>query len=247
MAAADRRATRRPRARASYVERAEIVDVAQTLAAGHVVCAESDVALVGLHIAIKTASRPQWIWSTFEQVDNVPPAGEGEAREPDARDAGVPYAYFDPSKPGRLWPPFGADGALPVDWTNPPQLDPAPDAGRPPASDRPVDHGGEPRLLERARREGDRMGALHAGRRPVADGPWTSRRRTTTAAIFREVRKAPARATNPTSRRAAPEENLTNATMETYLQDRPSSCMACHQAVSNARGGDFVGVLAGVR
>ncbi len=110
----------------SYVERARIVDVARTLAAGRVVCAERDVALVGLHIAIKTASRPQWIWSTFDQVDNVPPAGEGEAREPDARDAGVPYAYFDPSKPRRLWPPFGADGTLPVNWTNPPKLDPVP-------------------------------------------------------------------------------------------------------------------------
>ena len=32
--------------------------------------------------------------------------------------------------------------------------------------------------------------------------------------------------------------------METYLQDRPSSCIACHRAISNARGGDFVGVFA---
>lgn len=31
------------------------------------------VGLVGLHIVQKTSSRPQWIWSTFEQVDNVPP------------------------------------------------------------------------------------------------------------------------------------------------------------------------------
>jgi hypothetical protein len=30
------------------------------------------VGLVGLHIVQKTSSRPQWIWSTFEQVDNVP-------------------------------------------------------------------------------------------------------------------------------------------------------------------------------
>ena len=30
------------------------------------------VGLVGLHIAHKTASRPEWIWSTFEQVDNDP-------------------------------------------------------------------------------------------------------------------------------------------------------------------------------
>jgi hypothetical protein len=33
------------------------------------------VGLVGLHIVQKTPSRPQWIWSTFEQVDNVPPPG----------------------------------------------------------------------------------------------------------------------------------------------------------------------------
>lgn len=31
------------------------------------------VGLVGLHIVQKTPSRPQWIWSTFEHVDNVPP------------------------------------------------------------------------------------------------------------------------------------------------------------------------------
>ena len=39
-------------------------------------------------------------------------------REPDARDAGVPYAYFDPSKPKRLWPPFASAGTLPS--THPP-------------------------------------------------------------------------------------------------------------------------------
>jgi hypothetical protein len=31
------------------------------------------VGLVGLHIVQKTPTRPQWIWSTFEQIDNVPP------------------------------------------------------------------------------------------------------------------------------------------------------------------------------
>ncbi|MGC4102442.1 hypothetical protein [Ferruginibacter sp.] len=29
------------------------------------------VGLVGMHIAAKTSSSPQWIWATFEQVDNV--------------------------------------------------------------------------------------------------------------------------------------------------------------------------------
>jgi hypothetical protein len=35
-------------------------------------CAAVTVALVGLHIMQKTASRPQWIWSSFEQVDTAP-------------------------------------------------------------------------------------------------------------------------------------------------------------------------------
>jgi hypothetical protein len=35
-------------------------------------CTQKTVGLVGLHIVQKTPSRPQWIWSSFEQVDNVP-------------------------------------------------------------------------------------------------------------------------------------------------------------------------------
>jgi len=37
-------------------------------------CREKTVGLVGLHIAQKTPSRPQWIWTSFEQNDLVPPA-----------------------------------------------------------------------------------------------------------------------------------------------------------------------------
>jgi hypothetical protein len=36
-------------------------------------CARTTVGLIGLHIAQKTPSRPQWIWSSFEQVETVPP------------------------------------------------------------------------------------------------------------------------------------------------------------------------------
>ena len=35
-------------------------------------CEEKKVALVGLHFVHKTKSRPQWIWTTFEHIDNVP-------------------------------------------------------------------------------------------------------------------------------------------------------------------------------
>src|SRR5262249_27518741 len=38
-------------------------------------CQNLTVGLVGLHIVVKTPSRPAWIWSTFEQVDNVPAIG----------------------------------------------------------------------------------------------------------------------------------------------------------------------------
>jgi len=39
-------------------------------------CERQLVGLVGLHIATKTQSDPQWLWSTFEQVDNAPSRGE---------------------------------------------------------------------------------------------------------------------------------------------------------------------------
>lgn len=35
-------------------------------------CSQRTMGLAGLHIVAKTPSRPQWIWSTFEQIDNVP-------------------------------------------------------------------------------------------------------------------------------------------------------------------------------
>jgi hypothetical protein len=36
-------------------------------------CGRATIGLIGLHVAQKTPSRPQWIWSSFEQVDAVPP------------------------------------------------------------------------------------------------------------------------------------------------------------------------------
>jgi len=37
------------------------------------VCTRATMGLVGLHIVHNTVSQPQFIWATFEQVDNVPP------------------------------------------------------------------------------------------------------------------------------------------------------------------------------
>lgn len=51
-------------------------------------CFERLVGLAGLHIVQKTPSRPQWIWTSFEQVDNAP----GNRNEPGGA-AGAPGSY----------------------------------------------------------------------------------------------------------------------------------------------------------
>ncbi len=237
------------RARYYVVEGAQIVDVARTLAAGRTICSKSDVALVGLHIAIKTKYRPQWLWSTFEHVDNVPPVGAGEAREPDARDAGAPYSYFDPSKPDLgLWPPLGSRTVLPVDWGNPPKVDAAP--------------------MQVVRRH-----PIHASTMATNRAYWALpgikgtvwERYMLVATQWPTVtqppgpqndgRFFPGLTVDPDTPREnyqstdadkPPKENLANTTLETYFQEEPSSCMSCHHAVSNARGHDFVAILPGV-
>lgn len=42
-------------------------------------CDRQLLGLVGLHVVTKTQTDPQWVWSTFEQVDNVPTQGEEAA------------------------------------------------------------------------------------------------------------------------------------------------------------------------
>jgi hypothetical protein len=45
---------------------------------GATACMRVTIGLVGLHIMQKTPSRPQWIWSSYEQIDNVPPSRFGD-------------------------------------------------------------------------------------------------------------------------------------------------------------------------
>ncbi len=56
-------------------------------------CVSSEVGLVGMHITQKTASRPQWVWATFEHVDNVPPFRSNNAVLP------IPYSFNNPKCP----------------------------------------------------------------------------------------------------------------------------------------------------
>lgn len=45
--------------------------IAAPQADGSVICTDQPMGLVGFHIAQKLEAFPQWIWSSFEQVDNV--------------------------------------------------------------------------------------------------------------------------------------------------------------------------------
>jgi hypothetical protein len=235
------------RARYYVVENAEVVDVAKTLAAGRIVCSKNDVALVGLHIVIRTKYRPQGLWSTFEHVDNVPPAGSGEAREPDAKDAGAPYSFFDASKPDLgLWPTFGAPDTLPVSLDHPPKIDPQPMQV---VRRHPIH--AETMAMNRAywAQPGIRGTVwehymLVATQWPTVTRPADPQN---DGVYFPGETPPPDAPRENYQSSDPPKENLVNTVIETYLQDPPSSCMACHHSVSNALGRDFVGMLATFR
>jgi len=75
-------------------------------------CVAQDIALVGFHIVSKTPSLPQWVWSTFEHVDNVP-----------GDQAGGGLSFNDPSRPQALDPARRPRAITP---DNPPVAAPAP-------------------------------------------------------------------------------------------------------------------------
>ena len=73
-------------------------------------CLEKDLGLVGMHIVHKTATRPQWIWSSFEHADNVP-----EIKDVQAPKLNPSYNFFDPSCLDEKKCPFNATPPRPWD------------------------------------------------------------------------------------------------------------------------------------
>jgi hypothetical protein len=64
-------------------------------------CVKGELGLVGLHVTQKTPSRPQWVWATFEQVDNVPPFGSSGP----VPGRTLPYSFNNPAcPPTTCWP-----------------------------------------------------------------------------------------------------------------------------------------------
>ena len=81
-------------------------------------CCVRTMGLVGFHIAHKVKGMPQWVWSTFEQVDNAPIQGQ-------PRDPSVQYSFFDASCPAgeQRWVPNQNPRTAGLDITVPVQVE----------------------------------------------------------------------------------------------------------------------------
>jgi hypothetical protein len=107
-----------------YYTRSAVVRDAATGA-----CSRTTVGLVGLHVIQKTPSRPQWIWSSYEQIDNVPPARFGErvrftfhdggaAKMPAENPLSLTPVAAEPVKPFNVERPFTAPVHPKTELTN---------------------------------------------------------------------------------------------------------------------------------
>jgi hypothetical protein len=76
-------------------------------------CSTKMMGLVGLHIGHKTNSGAQWLWSTFEHVDNAPSEADVASGKLKAT-----YNYYDPKCPASKCPP----NAVPPRPWNPTQV-----------------------------------------------------------------------------------------------------------------------------
>lgn len=175
------------------------------------------VGLVGLHIVQKTATRPQWVWSSFEHIDNVPEPGVAPA-------PGRHYSFNDPAKPQALWP---AVAPPPISKANVPLENP-----------RPMQVIRMIKIADSTRRTNDDYHAVLKGtvwenyELVMTQWPKFPEPEEENGAPF------PGEFTGPN-----PMTDIANTTMETYYQKSAStSCMACHD-VARRRGSDFVWFL----
>jgi hypothetical protein len=174
-------------------------------------CTREDVALVGFHIVTKTRERPQWIWSTFEHVDNVPPfPGTDEPTPP----ANVPFSFNDGSSK-KLDP----HSPPPISLNNPPVGDPLPTQ----VTRKQI----SPQTM--------RINKAYWSRPEIKGTIWQNYMLVTTQWPTRVSPEAPNNDGQP-----HPEDSgvaKSNSIMETYFQGY--NCFACH-AMSNQKGRDFV-------
>jgi hypothetical protein len=55
-------------------------------------CVEKTLGLIGFHVGHKTKGAPQWVWSSFEHISNVP-----TQKQVDNGDLHPPYSFYNPA------------------------------------------------------------------------------------------------------------------------------------------------------
>ncbi|KAF2406388.1 hypothetical protein SAMN04490179_4220 [Pseudomonas antarctica] len=170
---------------------------------------EAYLGLVGLHIITKVNGYPQWIWSTFEQVENVPPKANVNGQWVDQPVVGTAYSYFNAAAPAATL------NQSPCNWqTQGTQLVCVPKPGTTFQTPNPLN-----RVT------------------PIADvTQWVNNNYRTNPGLQRSVLKyyqlittqRPLMPNNPSNPLGQPTPALSaNVTMESYIQPN-SSCMNCH-------------------
>ena len=180
-------------------------------------CKMQKMGLVGLHIVQKTPMRPQWVWSSFEHIDNVPEPGATPA-------VARHYTFNDPSRPQLLDP---AIAPSPISQSNPPLDNP-----------KAMQVVRSKKIAASTKKTNDDYQALLKGtvwenyQLVMTQWPKFPQPEEENGAPF------PGQFTGPD-----PMTNIANATMETYFQKTAAtSCMTCHDA-ARRKGTDFVWFL----
>ena len=180
-------------------------------------CKMQKMGLIGLHIVQKTPRRPQWVWSSFEHIDNVPESGASPSRERN-------FSLNNLSRPQTLEP---STPPPPISKSNP-----------------PLDH---PQAMQviRSKKIADSTRKTNEAYQQLLRGTvWENYQLVVTQwPKFPQPEEEngapfPGQFTGPD-----PMTNIANTTMETYFQKSAStSCMTCHDA-ARRQGTDFVWFL----
>jgi hypothetical protein len=185
------------------VPNAQVFDVAANK------CLKRDIALVGFHIVTKTPDRPQWIWSSFEQIDNVP----GLSSEPKPP-SGVPLSFNDPSKPQSLDPKRSPP---PISPTNPPVVNPP------------------PMQVVRQQKISDETIAMNRAYWALPEIKGTVWENYMLIMTQWPTQISPEQPSNGGAPFPSGGVEIANTTMETYFQSDGDSCMDCHQTSNQVK------------
>jgi hypothetical protein len=176
-------------------------------------CSQAVMGLVALHIVNKTQKFPNWVWSTFEHIDNVPAIGAETGQ------GAPPYGFNDNNPGNQKLSPMGK----PITSCNPPAANPTPTQV---VRIRAI----APSTLQ--------TNSMYRSATGVKGTIWANYQLTATQWPING-----GASTFPSTTDPQPQTNTANTVAETWFQtSTATSCMACHN-LSKTKGDDFVWFL----